>query len=187
MIFPWIAEEIDDNVWLYCCWLLDTECTFLQESCDCYPDSWEKGKVSNTWAKGGISWTPSYELLLPGEWEVRKAWSAIILRFYFVSSTSWGCKKRLQQWRMLIKTSHEASRVQTHLLWCVLIILTQQKTQIHEDMHWSEDWVWLLHDDDDDDGRVLVGKLFLVDLAGSERLKRSGGLSSILQNFLVDR
>jgi hypothetical protein len=33
-----------------------------------------------------------------------------------------------------------------------------------------------LHDDDDD-GRVLVGKLFLVDLAGSERLKRSGGLS----------
>jgi hypothetical protein len=73
-----------------------------------------------------------------------------------------------------MKTSHEASRVQTHLLWCVLIILTQQKTQIHEDMHWSEDWVWLLHDDDDD-GRVLVGKLFLVDLAGSERLKRSGG------------
>jgi hypothetical protein len=42
-------------------------------------------------------------------------------------------------------------------------------------------------DDDDDEGRVLVGKLFLVDLAGSERLKRSGGLSSIFQNFLVDR
>lgn len=119
MIFPWIAEEIDNNVWLYCCWLLDTECTFLQESCDCYPDSWEKGKVSNTRAKGGIGWTPSYELLLPGEWEVRKAWSAMILCFYFVSSISWGCKKRLQQWRMLVKTSWSFLCTNPSVVMCV--------------------------------------------------------------------